>query len=193
MRGWGLRGTVGARGSTHRRFDALRPVGNEGLWPRATAGVWVESGPLVAVTRLQGDLYLKDDPDGIDPEQRRAGRSDHAYVALQFPIGELMVGRLRRNWSALGSRGLMVSNNPFPYSQIGFAFRFKRFSLQAFTGELDTVGVVQSALGPILVHKRYIAAHRLDYSTDRFGVSFGESIVYGAQTGAPLLKLRHDG
>ncbi len=102
VRGGGVRMTVGARTSTSQRFDVLRPIGGEGFWPRYTAGVWVESGPLAIETRLQGDLYLFDDPDGLDPEQRFGGRTDHAYVAVQLPFGQVMIGRLRRNWSALG-------------------------------------------------------------------------------------------
>ena len=189
VRGWGVRMTVGARTSTSQRLDVLRPIGAEGFWPRYTAGVWVESGPLAIETRLQGDLYLFDDPDGLDPEQRLGGRTDNAYVAVQLPFGQVMIGRLRRNWSALGTRSLMVSNNPFPYPQVGFTVNLDRFSLRAFTGELDTVtDTVAGAVETETPYKRYIAAQRVDYSTERFGVSLGQAILYASRTGGPLLR-----
>ena len=53
-----------------------------------------------------GDLYFNDDPDGIDPGQRRGGRTDHAYVSARFgPVG-VMLGRMKRNWSTWDADGL---------------------------------------------------------------------------------------
>ncbi len=177
-RGWGLRFTAGGRASTSQRLDVLRPLGDEGIWPRYTAALWAESGPIAIETRLLGDLHFNDEPDGLDPGQQRGGRSDNAYLSVQFPHGAVTVGRLLRNWSALGTRGLMVSAEPAAYSQLGLELKLGRFTLNSFTGELDTIAG----------HKRYLAAQRVDYTTDRLGLSFGQAILYASVTGGPQLR-----
>ena len=177
-RGWGLRFTAGARASTSQRLDVLRPVGNEGIWPRYSAAVWVESGHLALETRVLGDLYLNDDPDGLSLGQGLGGRSDNAYLSLQLPHSAVTIGRLQRNWSALGTRGLMVSADPPAYSQLALELSLGRFTLTAFTGELDTV----------VGQKRYLAAQRVDYTTDHFGLSLGQAILYASVTGGPQLR-----
>lgn len=181
---WGEVMVAGTRASTSRRLDALRPLGDAGVWPWYNLGAWVETGPLTAEVRLLGDNYVADapdgtgDPDGLDPGQRRGGRSDHAYVSLQYPWGAFTLGRLKRNWAPLGTAGLMVSDVPTSYPQIAFEASAGRLSLRAFTGELDT----------IMGQKRYLAAHRIDYGTEYLFLSFGESILYAAERGASLLR-----
>jgi hypothetical protein len=170
---WGAMVAAGARASTSQRLDPLRPTGDEDVWPWLNAGVWVEAGPVVGEVRLLGDTYLTDDPDGLDPGQRRGARTDHAYVAADFPVASLIVGRLKRNWSRTHTNGLMVSDVSTAYPQLGFELRAWRFALRSFTGELDTFDGL----------KRYVAAHRLDYATDNFVVSFGESILYASTSG----------
>jgi hypothetical protein len=170
---WGAMVAAGARASTSQRLDPLRPTGDEEVWPWLNAGVWLEAGPVVGEVRLLGDTYLTDDPDGLDPGQRRGARTDHAYVAADFPVASLIVGRLKRNWSRTHTNGLMVSDVSTAYPQLGFELRAWRFALRSFTGELDTFDGL----------KRYVAAHRLDYATDNFVVSFGESILYASTSG----------
>jgi hypothetical protein len=171
-------GGGGLRGSTSDRFDPLRPVGDEDVWPYVTAGGWMESGPVAVEIRLRGDTYLNDDPDGLDPGQRRGARSDLAYVALDLPFGSLELGRLARNWTRAGARGLMISDAATPYPQLGFELYFWRMVLRGFTGELESIDG----------RKRYVSAHRLDYATDRLVLSFGESNLYAPETGG--LRLR---
>jgi hypothetical protein len=170
---WGAMVAAGARASTSQRLDPLRPTGEEDVWPWLNAGAWVEAGPVVGEVRLLGDTYLSDDPDGLDPGQRRAARTDHAYVAADFPVASLIVGRLKRNWSRTHTNGLMVSDVSTAYPQLDFELRAWRFALRSFTGELDGIDGL----------KRYVAAHRLDYQAGDFVVSFGESILYASATG----------
>ena len=78
---WGVMAAAGARASTSGRLDVLRPAGTDGdIWPWYNLGGWLGAGPVVGEMRLLGDTYLSDDPDGLDPGQRRGGRTDHAYL-----------------------------------------------------------------------------------------------------------------
>ena len=174
--GWGGRVAGGTRASTSQRFNVLQPVGTGGLWPNYRASLWLESGPIVFESRVRGDLYLPNDPDGINPHPRF--RTDHAYVSVGLPFGELMLGRISRNWSALGTDGLMVSDNPHPYPQLGYLFKVGRFSLQGLAGELETIDG----------KRRYLAAHRVDYVAKSFGVSVGQSVMYATVNGGSVLR-----
>ncbi len=169
---FGLVAMAGTRGSTSHRLDPARPVGNDNLWPWWRGGGWVETGPLAAETRVYGDFYFRDDPDGydpgFDPQVRRGGRTDNAYLSVALPFGTLEAGHFARNWGPLGSAGLMVSDVATPYPQIGLEVRAGRFALRSFAAELDTVGTA----------KRQMIAHRLDYTTEDLAVSLGEATVY---------------
>jgi len=175
---WGAAATAGLRGSTSRRLDPLRPTGNSDSWPRGQVGAWFETGPIAVETRLLGDRYLAEDPDGLQPGQRRGARTDHAYVAADFSVASVELGRLSRNWSAVGDHGLMVSDVPTPYPQLGFDVRAWRFVLRSFLGELETLDG----------HKRYLSAHRLDYERPRLVLSFGESLLYAPDAGGFFLR-----
>jgi hypothetical protein len=128
--------------------------------------------------RFAWDLYFEDDPDGLNPGQRRGGRTDHAYVSADFGVARLLIGRLQRNWWRMGSPGLFVSDGATAYPQLALALHFGRFALRALTGELDT----------ILGQKRYLAAHRLDYASENFAVSGGSSVMYASTRGGFQLR-----
>jgi hypothetical protein len=175
---WGAAIEGGASASTSQRRDPLRPIGDEGAWPYGRAGAWLEVGPVAAEARLLGDMYYNDDPDGIDPGQRRGGRTDHAYVSADFPVASIQLGRLSRNWFLTRTPGMLVSDVATPYPQIGVEIRAWRFTLRSFTGELET----------LFDRKRYFSAHRLDYETPNFVVSLGESSLHAPESGALSLR-----
>jgi hypothetical protein len=175
---WGAAAAGGLRASTSSRLDPLRPTGEKNAWPRGQLGAWFETGPIAVETRLLGDHYLAEDPDGLSPGQRRVARTDHAYIAADFPVASIEVGRLSRNWSEVGTHGLMVSDVATPYPQLGFEVRAWHMVLRSFLGELETLDG----------HRRYLAAHRLDYESPRLVVSFGESILYAPDTGGLVLR-----
>jgi hypothetical protein len=169
---------AGVLASSSQRLDPLRPLDDEGAWPWGQVGGWFETGPVVADLRMLGSRYLTEDPDGQDPGQRRGGRSDVAYVAADFPVASVEVGKFSRNWFRHGTPGTMVSSVSTPYPQLGLELRAWRFVLRSFTGELETLEG----------RKRYVAAHRIDYETDDFVASFGEANLYGPQSGALSLR-----
>jgi hypothetical protein len=109
---WGSWIGGGARASTSGRTDRSG-LSNEGdLWP--TAGPRLgrhRSGR--AGGRASRRRVPRRGPDGIDP-QRRVGRSETAYLSVAVPFGELAIGRFARNWSRLGSPGLMVGRKATP-------------------------------------------------------------------------------
>jgi hypothetical protein len=176
QRPWGAQFSGGARASTGERLDALRQMGDGDAWPWYQAGAWAESGPLAAETRLLGDYFLEDDPDGLPPGQRRYGRADNAYLSVTFPLGNVTLGRLRRNWTVHGADGLMLSAAATAYPQLALEFAVGRFALRSLTGELDTV----------LGTKRYVAGHRFDYQAPNLVLSFGETILYATNNGLLL-------
>lgn len=180
---WGLITGAGAVASSTRRLYPLRPADSAGVWANGHLGVWAESGPFVAESRLAGDAYWKHDPDGLDPGRgtrpnSRLFRTDNAYMAVDFSFGRFTLGRVRRNWGVDGGTGLMISDNPFPYPQVGFDVYEGRFGLHAFTGQLE----------PRNGAKRYISAHRVDYSAPNLTLSVGEAVLYADQNLNPSLS-----
>jgi uncharacterized membrane protein YbhN (UPF0104 family) len=173
---WGIDLSGGARASTSKRLQVLRPTGDEDIWPWYTAGGWIEGGPFAMETRLLADRYLLHDPDGDDPGQRRFGRADNAYLSLTVPLGSFSLGRVKRNWSMLGSDGLMLSDVATAYPQLSLELKVGRLAVRSVTGELETIDG----------RKRYLAGHRLDYEADNLVLSFGESILYAGTTGLSL-------
>jgi hypothetical protein len=181
--GYGFLVMAGGRGATSRRLDPTRPLGDGKAWPRYRAGGWLETGPVAAETRLYGDTYFRDDPDGIDPgfdpRAQKGGRTDNAYLSVALPFGAVEIGRLARNWSALGTRGLMLSDGATALPSVGFELADHRVSFRAFTAELDTV----------LGHKRYLSGHQLSYNGHgRWYVSLGEAMLYASSGDAFSLR-----
>ncbi len=177
VREWGFLAGANLTGSSSRRRDPLRPLGEEDVWPGVIQAAWVETGALVAHARLNLEEYLEDDPDGpID--QGRAGRTDNAYLSVSFPVGDLWFGRLKQNWSALGSVGKMISSMPSAYPQLSFELRVGKFSLRSMTGELDELTDFTGT-----PRKRYISAHRVDFRMDNLVLSVGEATLFAATTG----------
>jgi hypothetical protein len=167
-------------GANTDRLDALRPTGQGSVWPAGTPGAWVETGPLAAEMKVSFDLYPSHDPELRVPVRPLGGLMEHSYISLSAPLGSIVLGRVARNWAPPGARGLLVSDLPLGYSQLGFEVRLGRFRAEGFTGELDTLAG----------SKRYLAAHRLSYVTRRFGVAAVETMLYGAPgSSGPSLEL----
>jgi hypothetical protein len=133
---------------------------------------------VTAEARLAGDTYFNDDPDGVDPGLTRGFRTDHAYIAADFDIVSLVLGRLSRNWFVSGTDGMLVSDAATAYPQVGLELRVGRFALRSFTGEMET----------LLGRKRYLSAHRLDYQSSNFVISLGESALYAPESNALHLR-----
>jgi hypothetical protein len=179
----GVRGGVlvwgGVRAGNTDRLDPQRPLGNGGAWPRVEVGAWVASGPFVAESRVLGDTYLTHDPDGRHPELLFGGITDHTYASLTWKHGGAILGRFSRNWAPQGMRGLLLSDNPMGYPQLGVQFHAGRFNLEALTAELDTLGGT----------RRYLAANRVAYVAPRLVAALTEGLLYSASGSGLSLQL----
>lgn len=167
----GLEALTGVRAANQDRFDPLRPIGDGSLWPYGQLGVWLEAGPVAAVTRVRSDAWFPDDPDGEDVGRRLEARSEEAYLAVQLPVVSFHLGRMARSWGPPGAPGLMISDNPATYSGLGFELAAGPVHWHSLLAELDT-------LGPA---RRWLGAHRVDLRPSADVVfSFGEAILYAA-------------
>lgn len=206
----GLQGVAGLTASTSRRLDPLLPFRTDRessfdnrAWPFYGGGVWLESGGWTANFRLFHDLWKEDpdegdlddgDPDGIDPDGLIVGdRTDDAYLTWRFERGELFLGRMRRNWSAVGSSGLMLSGTANSYPQVGLKLAFGDFGFDFFHGELETLDRTDGSLAEVPEafvepRKRYFVAHRLSWSLGDLHLAVGEGNVYAPISGGPSLR-----
>lgn len=192
---------AGATTSTSRRLDPLLPWRHpeEGthltnrFWPDYGVGGWFERGRFAGEVRLFHPLYDEKggngDPDGRDPGGIVVlNRTDNAYLETRFSLGDFFVGRMARNWGPIGSTGLMISNNPTTYPQIGLDLGTSRFGLRFFAAELDTLSTTNPGVqDPVRGAKRYLVAHELEYHTPNFGISVGEANLYVSSAG-PLIN-----
>jgi hypothetical protein len=176
--GWRAGGLAwaGLSGATTQRLDPLRALDSAGVWPRLGAGAWIAAGRLVVETRVLGDTYLRHDPDGRRPHLGLGGITDHTYASLVWATGSATLGRMARNWAPHGSSGLLLSDNPISYPQVGVDLRLGRFTLQALTAQLDTLGG----------SRRYLAANRLAYLRPNVSLALSESVLYSATASSGL-------
>jgi hypothetical protein len=177
---WGIPVTADVRASSSQRTDPLRPIGDADVWGRYTAGAWVEQGIFSSEVRLSGDQQLESDPDApID--QGRLGQVDNGCLSLSFSFADVWFGRLKHNWTTLGTRSLFVSDIPTAYPALSFEIRVGRFALRALTGELETLTDSEGNR-----HKRYLSAARLEYRTKDFVASLGDGILFASTSGFML-------
>ena len=157
-----------------------QPRNRRGVWPAGGAGAWAERGPFTVDLRMGTNLVLRRaDPDGNFPKRIFDVLPDNevSYVSGRFADGGFVVGRLRRNWAPVGSKGLMVSDAAIGIPQLGYDLGGRNLVLRGFIAELDT----------LYGHERYFVAHRIEYVRDDFAISIGESKLYGSKSG-PLLS-----
>lgn len=177
---WGVSATGTLVASTGQRLDVLRPIGDADAWPRTSVGAWVERGPFAAEARLTYEGQLEDDPDG-PVDQGRMGRTDNGYLSLGVSWADVWFGRVKQNWSALGTQGLMVSDGAPAYNQIAYEVRVGPFALRSLTGELETLPPT-GAFGL----KRYLSAHRFEYRSDHVALAVGEATLFASDKGFQL-------
>lgn len=175
---------AGSWGVAHTHRDPLRPTGDPAVLPFFEAEGAMEFSPVVAVLRFRWDEWFVNDPQF--PEGRVveshpnflgamdfAGRAEEAYLELQVPHFRLMAGRLYRNWGPGGTRGLLVSDYPYSYDQVGYWVGVDELSLTGFVAQLDEYE------GNV---KRWLSAHRLDWRpSDDLLLAVTEQVVYGGE------------
>lgn len=176
---WGAVILGGARAANTNRLDGVRPTGEGSVWPNGTGGAWFEGGHVAAESRVLMDLYPDDDPELRHLRRPLGGLVDHSYLLVAVPYAGVMLGRVAHNWGPQGTPGLLVSNGPLAYPQIGFEGRYGRFGLQAFTAELDTLAGA----------RRYLTTQRLAYSATHFAIAASNAVLYTGPDVQPSLQL----
>ena len=110
-------------------------------------------------------------------------QNDDAYLSTTYSLGTLFVGRMARNWAPVGDTGLMISNNPTTYPQLGFDIGAKGLRVRWLAGELDTAG------GQFTGQARFITSNEIEYRTDQFAISIGEAKLVVSPSGLPFSEL----
>jgi len=175
-------------------YDSTQPaVLANRVWPNYSVGFWAETGRFALETRLHDDFYISPfrtsgeqdgDPYGTDPGGIAVFKqNDDAYLSATYSLGTFFVGRMARNWAPLGDTGLMISDNPTTYPQIGFDIGGHGFALRFMAGELDTAG------GEYSGQARFITGNEIEYRTDEFAISVGEAKLVVSQSGLPFTDL----
>jgi hypothetical protein len=194
----------GARLTTSQRADLLRPlshteiddrddpvlpVGDLLFQTRGALDFFVERGAVFAQIGAFHDLAYEDDPDGLDVQRRSFIRSDDSYLTVAGEGATFFLGRTTRHWGDVNGPGLLVSDNPRSFDQIGVTLGGRFLTVTSFLGELDAVGgdgIFDGKAGDGNFRRpdstkvrRFVASHRLEYRpSPRFSISLEEAILF---------------
>lgn len=168
-------------GYEHGGRDSFRPAGRGRVRP--AGGLWASltSGPVVAVFNPAFESRLYDDPEFTgETATEVAGRVQSAYLALSGARGDLLFGRLARQWGPDRFEGLQLSPSAYAMDGLAGAVRLGRFELTAVAMQLDADSIASgTAATPF---NRYFFAHRLDIRLGRnVWLGLVESGVYGGR------------
>ena len=145
--------------------------GYPGLWTQAFA----TAGPAVGGWRVVGDGRLKPDPEFAGSKKRKVtGRVEDAYVAGQWRLGEIFLGRQSRNWGPSSLVGLQVGPYAYSYDQLYGRLGPDALHLATLLARLDDTGV-----GPDSLVQRYLALHRVSGRWRRLEAAVAEAVLYG--------------
>jgi hypothetical protein len=158
------------------RRDSFREGGRSGAG--AMGGVWVSMvrGPLVAVLNPAFENRLKDDPEYTGKTDRIiAGRIQNGYLAATGSLGDIVFGRMARNWGPELFQGLQLSPSAYATDQLVGTVRMGRFELTTIAQRLDDYDTTLAA-----TVTRWFLAHRLTVRAGKgVWLAFTETGVYG--------------
>lgn len=174
---------AGSWAVTHEHRDLLRPTGAESLFPFVEVGLAAEFPHVAAVLHARSDEWFLNDPQFPDGEvvEHHGGPDDfdyairvqEGYLEVQFPHMRLLAGRLYRNWGPPDSDGLLISDYPYSYDQLGYWLGVGCLNIQGFIAQLDEF--------PNNV-KRWLSAHRLHWRPRaNLALTVTEGVVYGGE------------
>ncbi len=174
-----------------RNANPVFPVGDLLFQTRGALDFFIERGPVFAQLGAVHDLAYEDDIDGLDAQRRSFIRSDDSYLSLNSRWATVFLGRTTRHWGDHYGPGLLISDNPRSYDQIGFTLGGKYLTVTSLVGELDAVdsdnvfdgrsGDSRSGDTPLdpAASKRFVMAHRLEYRpSPRFTISVEEAVLF---------------
>jgi len=116
------------------------------------------------------------------------GRVNDAYMDILLGNFNLFVGRIKRNWGSSTFPGLMISDNPYSYDQIKFAYSTDYFRISMLYSRLDDsdFGLEFMSADSIYLEysdvKKHIVGHRIDFHfTEKFQMALTEMAIYGGE------------
>ncbi len=168
---------------------------------RAHNGTFFERGAVAGIgqylsehvtvaNRTAVDEDYKYDPrfaGDLSEADRIFGRVNDAYLNLRFGAFNAFIGRMKRNWGAPGSPGLILSDHPYTYDHLLLSYTTRHFRLSLIFAQLeDLAAQIYDPLGnpPTLQSisraRKYLVGHRLDVRlSDQFQFALTEMATYG--------------
>ncbi len=167
-------------GYTNGRRETFRAGGRGHVNP--ALGVWgsYQVGSIVAVLNPALDDRLRRDPEYTgEIHTQVSGRVQTEYVATTGPRGDLLFGRIARNWGSDLFDGLLVSPDAYAFGSLAGSLRVGRLELSAIAQKLSSV---RDTTARAVDYNRFFFAHRLDIRLGRDAwLGFAESGVYGGR------------
>ncbi len=179
-----------------RNANPVFPVGDLLFQTRGALDFFVERGPVFVQLGAEHDLAYEDDIDGLDVQRRSFIRSEDSYLTLNSDWATVFLGRSTRHWGDHYGAGLLISDNPRSYDQLGFTLGGKYLTITSLVGELDALdsdNVFDGRSGDTGLDfegsKRFLMAHRLEYRpSSRFAISVEEAILFSGPGAGFSLK-----
>lgn len=157
---------------------ALRPAPDtsSGFFPLAGINASLRFPHVAIVTSPRIDNRLRSDPDYRGKKDRFiAGRNPEAYVRAAWPLAEVFVGQIDRNWGPEGIESLVLSPSPYTYDHFFVRLGPPRLRLEMLATQLDT----RFNIDGTDERKRYLSLHRLVMQpTSRLTFSLFEAALY---------------
>ncbi|HKJ68401.1 MAG TPA: capsule assembly Wzi family protein, partial [bacterium] len=110
------------------------------------------------------------------------GRVNQAYLSLHSDRFEFFLGRMKRNWGALNSPGLSLSDNPYSYDHALFSYTGDNVKFTTLYGRLEDVDALMVENPDSLIRgaQKHLIGHRFDFHiTKNFQVGLTEMATYG--------------
>ncbi len=169
---------VGALAASDAGRWALRPApdSSSGLFPLAGITASLRFPHVALVTSPRIDNRLRSDPDYRGKKDRFvSGRNPEAYVRASWPLAEVFVGQIDRNWGPEGIESLVLSPSPYTFDHFFVRLGPARLRLELLATQLDARFNIDSTDE----RKRYLSLHRLVVQpTSRLTVSLFEAALY---------------
>ena len=115
------------------------------------------------------------------------GRVNEAYINLNFGGFNGFLGRVQRNWGPIGSKSLMLSDNPYTYDHFLFSYTWKILKISLIFGRLEDLDAWEqqnAEQAPVFIKnaRKYFTGHRLDLAfSERFQIGLTEMATYGGE------------
>lgn len=134
------------------------------------------------VNRTVINSELKDDPLFMgDTHEWIFGRINDAYLNINAGHFDFFMGRIDRNWGALATPGLILSDNPYSYDHAQLSYTAKKFKFSMILTRLEDLRALTD-LNPdsLFESRKFLTAHRFEFSpSGKFQFALTEVGVYG--------------